>query len=837
MKLNRREFLKSSSLTAAGLVAFQPVAKALMKATEQLEPVKQDGWYPSVCQGCTTWCPIQLYLQGGRIVKVRGNQHSMVNPGYCCPRGHLIPKMVYDPDRVKVPMKRTNPQKGKGIDPQFVPISWDEAMNMLADKIMELRANNEPHKFMVMRGRYTELNGILYSSLPRIIGSPNNISHSSICAEAEKEGTYFTEGTFGYMDYDLQNCKYLVLWGVDPFRSNRQIPRLIDKFPDLLANTELVTIDPYLTGAANKSKHWLPVIPGEDGALASAMAHYILTAGLWNRVFVGDFNGTGATAFVPGQTIDESHFTENETRGLVKWWNIELKDKSPEWAANICGIPAQKIKQVCHEMTAKAPFACIWYGPGPTMSPRGTYTAMAIHAINGLLGCVDHQGGVITRLSTSLASVPATTDYMDAIANQGITKPKIDQRGTLRLPAISSGTPGAGVVTNNVANALIQGNPYDIKVAIGYWCNFNFSCSEPERWDAAMAQIPFFAHITTHAAEMSQFADLLLPASFHAGERWGIVNSQGNLYAEAGLQQPLTNRYFDARTDETEISYMLAEKLAEKGFPNLLNYFREKFKDPETNQMPNTPEEFELFVTKATSLPRWQSLPGGWQEYLQKGVARRGPFVFKQKWGGNFPTVSKYFEFYSIKLKQALETHANKFGVSVDYVLEQCDYVARGELAFVPHYEPALRYGDPIQYPFLLIDVKSLLNREGRSANHPWYHMFKTLDMEDIKWDDCIKINPQDAARLNITDGMMVRIKSTVGSFMVRARVWEGVQPGTIAKTFGLGHWAYGRFGSNYSSFQPKGVNNNSLMKDAYDRLSGSTCRNGGFMRVKIERV
>jgi len=837
MKLKRRDFLKTSMFAGVGLATFNPALNAFSKGSGKRSFFREEGWYPSTCQGCTTWCPIEIYVQNGRAVKVRGNQHSNVNPGFCCPRGHLIPKMVYDPDRVKVPMMRTNPKKGKGIDPQFVPISWDEATDMIADKIIELRNNEETHKFMIMRGRYTASNDLIYSALPRIIGSPNNISHSAICAEAEKMGSRYTEGFFGYRDYDLERTKYLVLWGVDPFRSNRQVPRSMSVLKRLQENASIVTIDPYFTSAAAKSGEWLSVKPGEDGALAVAMAHHILVKGIWDKTFVGDFNNTGATAFMPNTPVDESAFTEVETRGLVKWWNIELKDKTPAWAASITGVSQAQIERVAEAMATQAPFVSIWYGPGPVMSPRGTYAAMAIHALNGLMGSVDHPGGPITTVSTKYSGAPSPNNYIDSIAASGNSKPKIDQRGTLAMPAIGSGSSGAGVVTNNVANGMLAADPYDLKVVIGYWCNFNFSCTEPERWHQAFANLPFFVHITTHAAEMSQFADIVLPAAFHAGERWAYVRTSGNLHSELSIQQPSLTKYFDAKADESEFTFMLAQKLAQKGFANLLDYYRNEIKDPESGAMADTPEEFALYSTKYFSKPSWELMAGGWDEFVQKGVASYGPYEFKKKWGGNFPTPSGYFEFYSQRMKTALEGHATKHNVTVDEVLEICNYEARGELAFVPHYEAPFRWGEKSQYPFDFIDVKSRFNREGRSANHPYVQMFKSLDMEDIKWDDCIKINPADAAPLNITDGSTVRISSIIGSFIVKARLWEGVQPGTIAKTFGAGHWAYGRLASDYANFERKGVNNNELMKDDYDRLSGSTCRNGGFMGVKIERV
>ncbi len=838
MKIKRRDFLKTTTVAGTGLMAFNPVLSVFGKANgKNGQPSREEGWYPSTCQGCTTWCPIELYVQNGRVTKARGNQHSETSAKFCCPRGHLIPKMIYDPDRVKVPMKRTNPVKGKGVDPQFVPISWDEAMDIIADKLIELRNDNETHKMMVMRGRYTAAHELLYSRLPRILGSPNNISHSAICAEAEKSGCFFTEGFWGYRDYDLARTQCLVLWGVDPFRSNRQVPRAMEALKTVQQNASIITVDPFYTTAASKSQKWLPVKPGEDGALAVAMAHYLLVNGLWSREFVGDFNGNGTMQFEPNTPVDENDFTEIETHGLIKWWNIELKDKTTEWAAAITGIAKETIEEVADEMAAKAPYVSIWYGPGPVMSPRGTYTAMTIHALNGLLGSVDHPGGPITLVSTKSNGAPSPNDYVDEISSNGLSYPKIDQRGYLAQPAMARGVPGSGVVTGNVANAMLAADPYDIRVAIGYWCNFNFSVGEPERWHQAMANLPFFAHITTHAAEMTQFADVVLPAAFHAGERYSYVKTAGNLHGEVTIQQPLSTRFFEAKADESEVTFLLAQKLAEKGFSNLLDYYRNEMKDPETGEMANTAEEFALYSTKYFTKPSWELLDGGWNELLEKGVKTFGPYEFKQKWGGNFPTPSGRFEFYSGKMKEGLEQHAANHEVDVDTVLEVCNYEARGELAFVPHYEAPYRWGSFEEYPFTFVDLKSKLNREGRSANHPFYQMFKKLDMHDLNHEDCVKMNPTDAQALGIEDGDLVQITSMVGSFTLKARLFEGVQPGTVGKTFGMGHWAYGRFAGNYADFQEKGVNNNALMKDDYDRLSGSTCRNGGFFGVKIEKV
>ena len=198
--ISRRSFIGSTAGTglfvAAGGV---PLLSHFVVASQtDSRSVTMGKWVSTTCQGCTTWCPVQVRVIDGRAVDVRGNPHSLANHGRICPRPHLALQQLYDPDRIKTPMRRTNPNKGRNEDPGFVPISWDEAMGLIADKMMELRANDETHKFVLFRGRYSYMRDIIYSAVPKIFGSPNGISHSAICAEAEKFGAFFTEGFWDY---------------------------------------------------------------------------------------------------------------------------------------------------------------------------------------------------------------------------------------------------------------------------------------------------------------------------------------------------------------------------------------------------------------------------------------------------------------------------------------------------------------------------------------------------------------------------------------------------------------------------------------------------------------
>ncbi|MGD9133931.1 MAG: molybdopterin dinucleotide binding domain-containing protein, partial [Desulfobacterales bacterium] len=400
---------------------------------------------------------------------------------------------------------------------------------------------------------------------------------------------------------------------------------------------------------------------------------------------------------------------------------------------------------------------------------------------------------------------------------------------------------GGGVVTNNAADGILNADPNEIKVAIGYMNNFTFSCPQPERWERALAKIPFLAHITTNASEFSWFADILLPDTHHIAEKWGYVKTIGNGYRHVTLMQPVVEPVWEYKIDETEIPWLIAEKLAERGFSNLLDHYK-TYRDPETGKEPTNEKEFALYALKYATQNLWDPAKykggdkfNGWEDFLKAGVWNSDPYPYRKKWS-NMKTKTKKFEFYSETLKDVLGKHAEKHDTTIDNVLEVCNYQARGEMAFVPHYEEPYIAGDEKEFPFIHVDHKSRLNREGRSANCTWYYDFKDVDPGDVAWQDVAKINPKDAKPLGIKDGDTVKLTSPTGSLTCTAKLWEGVRPGTIAKCYGQGHWAYGRVASIEFGKVPRGGSSNDLIPAQYDRLSGSTAYYA-TTRIKIEKV
>jgi anaerobic selenocysteine-containing dehydrogenase len=480
-------------------------------------------------------------------------------------------------------------------------------------------------------------------------------------------------------------------------------------------------------------------------------------------------------------------------------------------------------------------------GGGPVMQVRGAYASMICHALNGLVGAVDNVGGTLAPNKEYTSKFPEPDDFMDDLAKVGTKKGKIDHRGRLAFPALHEGKPGGGVVTNNAADGILNADPYEIKVAIAYMNNFAFSCGQPERWERALSKIPFLVHITTNASEFSWFADILLPNTHHLFEKWGYIKVHGNGHRHVSLMQPIIKRVGDYKTDETEVSWLIAKKLAARGFDNLLRHYQ-TYRDPETGKEPTNEEEFSLYALKIATQNLWDPAKyqggdklNGWAAFTSVGVWNSDPYPFRKRWG-KMKTKTGMFEFYSETLKEALEKHAEKHSVSVDQVMEACFYQARGEQAFIPHYEEPYTAGDPKEFPLLFVDHKSRLNREGRSANCAWYYEFKDLDPGDEVWEDVAKINPLDGAKYGLANGDRIRLTSPTGSIECTAKLWEGVRPGTIAKCYGQGHWAYGRLASKVFGKVPRGGNNNDLIPAVYERLSGSTVRHAGT-RVKIEKI
>ena len=120
----------------------------------------------------------------------------------------------------------------------------------------------------------------------------------------------------------------------------------------------------------------------------------------------------------------------------------------------------------------------------------------------------------------------------------------------------------------------------------------------------------------------------------------------------------------------------------------------------------------------------------------------------------------------------------------------------------------------------------------------PRFQEWKAHDPGDVAWDDVVKINPVDMEQLGLSEGDTIRVTSAAGSIQAHAKSWDGTRAGTVVKCYGQGHWAYGHTAAlDFENHIPRGGNNNELYPPVWEHISGTSARNGGFTRVRIEKA
>ena len=119
----------------------------------EAERVREDVWIPTVCANCFSFCPIKAHRVDGVITKIEGNPDDPLTQGRICARGLSGVNVLYDPNRLDYPVKRTNPEKGRGIDPEWERISWEEALDTISAKLREVSGRRSPEAGRQLRGQ------------------------------------------------------------------------------------------------------------------------------------------------------------------------------------------------------------------------------------------------------------------------------------------------------------------------------------------------------------------------------------------------------------------------------------------------------------------------------------------------------------------------------------------------------------------------------------------------------------------------------------------------------------------------------------------------------------
>ena len=786
---SRRRFLQVSGVTGATVAAgvgLEPIsgpsaAEAKAAAAEGKTVITKN-----VCGQCPARCGIDVYTTDGRVHAIYGSLESPISNGKLCPKGYLGAYILYDPDRFQGPMKRTNPKKGRNEDPKFVPLSWDEALKIVAGRLNALRDKGESHRFALAFGRgWGASDAGLLGDFAKLYGSPNvGLGHSSICADASKKAKLLQTGIYDYNGYDYANTNYMLIFGASfleayrPLNNNLQVwGHIRTKSP----KTKVTAVDVHMNSTLSAADRALLIKPGTDGALALAIAHVILTEGLWDRNFVGDFKD-GANRFKVGQaTLDPADFNEKWTRGLIEWWNAELKDRTPKWAAAITTIAERYIVAVARELATTKP-AMVLYERGATSYPNGMYNGMAINALNALIGSSYAEGGLLSHMGPPYGKLPVKADdFMDDYAkSDDRKKPRID------------GVRGEWLMASNQIQAIagyhIAGKPYKLDTIMFYMTSPIFSQPEPRKWEEALQDM-FVIDTSPFPGETAMFADLVLPDHTYLERLQDapIYPFQG--WPMATLRVPAVKPLYDTRVfGDTliEIGKRMKGPMGEyyKALGSTENLIRHLAKGFENNPGSNGVNSFESWKEKGC----WYKKPYLWRQV-------RGEFF---EWDGN--GYHKPMTPESVKEK-LFKTASGKFELKSSYVQDNEKYAAYinkqlgvplGRVGFPQWLEPKYYGGGDLHF----ISPKVVLQAEGRAGNLP-HAIAIAQPVVGGKTMAYLEIHPEAARKRGISDGDRVRIKSEVGSIEAIARYFHGVRPDVVVLPNTGGHWAHGRWAKN----------------------------------------
>ncbi|MGQ9554684.1 MAG: molybdopterin-containing oxidoreductase family protein [Anaerolineae bacterium] len=476
-RFSRRGFIKLGGAVGGGLLlsgrlrTLTPVPAA---AQEQPE-----GALYGVCDVCSMGCAYIAHLQDGRIVRLTGNPKDQTAEGKLCVKGYSGLRLLYDPDRIKYPMKRTNPEKGIGVDPRWVQISWDEALDTIAANLKQVRDDYGPQAIVLIARPNTWAR-----HFARTIGTPNHIAHNNTCYATHEvvwRATLTGKGKKWTVDYE--HSRYILAFGWDGMgKSKNHWGRAVNRAR--MNGARLVVLDPRLSITAAKADEWIPIKPGTDLAFALAMINVIINEKLYDHQFV-----------------------ESYTTGLEQLREA-VQEYTPEWAAPLCEVPAQTIARIAREFATTKPAVVAHHkrdagGPNYANSWRLSHCYVILDA---LVGSIDRPGGHVFDRAFKLPDLPDLTDvfglpdYPD-----GWKGPRID--GLEQFPILYSTGKGS---FSTLANGILSQKPYPVKAAV-VWKHNLLAFPDPPLLAEALKTLDFMVVSEILPSEMAQLADIVIP--------------------------------------------------------------------------------------------------------------------------------------------------------------------------------------------------------------------------------------------------------------------------------------------------------------------------------------
>jgi anaerobic selenocysteine-containing dehydrogenase len=735
---------------------------------------------PTFCPLCVSRCGATATIADGEFVALGPDPRHPTGQALCV-KGKAAPEIVRHPDRLLHPLQRTRP-KGDP-DPGWQRISWDEALDTVADRLRALAGESGPES--VVFGSASPSTSAMSDSidwvqrLQRAFGTPNLCGYAELCGWGRYFASLYTFGASVPGEYmpDLDAAGCILFWGYNPSAS--RLSHATSTVAALRRGARLVVVDPRRAGLATKADHWLRVRPGTDAALALAMTSVMIERGWYDDDFVrrwtnapllvredtgrllraGDIglgddassyvawddDGAAPVRYAPARgraDVDEARLALSGARelatvdGTVTCRPVfdlvaeQCRELAPAVAEGVTGVPAAQIEAAARMLWEHRPVA--FYGwSGLEQHSNTTQAVRAINQLYALTGDFDAPGGNVL-----FTAVPA-----NPIAGLELLPPERAAK-TLGVADRPLGPARFGFVTGEALyNAALEGRPYRARALVNFGANFVMAHGDSARGRSALAALDFFVHADLFLSPTAELADVVLPvtSAFESEAlRIGFEVSQA-AQSLVQLRRPVSPPPGEARSD-LQIVFALATRLG----------LGEHFWDGDLDAA-----FAHQLAPSGVLLEQLRATPEGVRLPLTTRHRKYAETVDGVPLG--FGTPSRRVELFS----EVLADHGYP-------PLPQFEE---------PRTSPRSRPDLARRFPLILTSAKSL-----------WFCETQHRSVATLRAkvpDPQVEIHPETAAARGIAAGDWVRIETPLGSIRSRAKLNASLDPGVVCGQHG----------------------------------------------------
>lgn len=742
----------------------------------------------TTCLQCGNTDGLIAYLEKGRIVKLEGSLKHPNTRGRLCAKGQAGLQQVYDPFRIKWPMKRV----GKRGDPDaaWKRITWEEATDEVAKRLGDIRSSGDPGRFVFHQGRnrFSQF----AQRFTKAMGTKHYLTHTSYCEASLKVGY---ENSFGQNlgTPDSARSKYILDFGDNILECSYMHHALPQRIMEgrYLNGAKNVVFDPRLSHTAGRADEWFPLNVGTDAAVILAMCNVILEEGLHDREFLDEWTNFPASKLA-----------------------AYLKQYTPTKAEAASGVAAADIKRIAIEFAKAAP-ACYAYAyNGLSNHSNGAYNVRCLALLNAVVGSYDKPGGFGLMKFTGWGAVDPEPDIEKVLAEIGAADAKfpIEEDHLEKYPLASHGT------DHLLPHRLIDLD-YKVKFYMLHQYNPLYAAADRELWLKVLSDkkrvefildfSPFWSETAKLVADMiipdctylerTQMTDMPCVENFPFVELWQpavqpLYESRSmydTMLAVAGKIGGGMEKYFafDTITDYVGESidavwgegaferlqkdgvligdhydpatYKSFDELseAEKSAMRKFNTYSKKLSDADMDEL-RAKGAVLPSAEKAEGKAAFTSAPikdkSGKKTVgiMKSGIAYKG-----------FPTGSGLFEIFS----DAFKEHG---------------------FDPMPTYKPVASLAGRSDDELALITGKINVHTQSRTANCAW--------LTEISHYNPAWIHPSVAKKHGLVeeDDIIIESGQGVKEMPCRVHITEGINPGAIFISTSLGHWEYGALAS-----------------------------------------